>query len=544
MVKHSSTAVPRPGDARRKRLNNEAKPPLVSNFFSIERYYEAADKAYAGFVKAFADPRQLDNAYVFGKRYCAFCIDQIPNHNYYQAPKYRSLRVKHTKQVDSVITTLGDLNKRMDAEEVEIQREAAKEEARRQKEAAEAQQKDFEALQQRVKRQQQRKISSAHNGMDGDAVASSAMSKLQRLRVNLDTKQEGTGRVHSSTSSISSNDSSLLRIRRDPSGEEPRGPGSRYHLPSDDDEEEGSSSLPPPLLPPTENGVPPPPSYNQVLSTRRNGRYRPEQIANQSLGHGANQTPAKRKENYSMAKLQEMYRNDYNTYKQAGSITIQSLSTYQGRQSSSTNGCTVISALVASRHLTSRPSAVQDTEVVDVIDRMCGPILREIRGKLGLGDHALIIPSDVHDVLVDKKILHQDYFSGAAGGNVMDPKHMDEFMKLLIKGEDGKTAHVKSAATFFFREHVICIVKTPVGNKQCQFDLIDSLPGVSTNGGRPAGSRTRCKDVNSLQVLMRWYTSKKFSSSDCSYIDRNEWADATADLDPRVFQGFVWAVKS
>jgi hypothetical protein len=543
MVKHSVTPVPRPGDARRKRLSNDVKPPLVSNFFSIERYYEAAEKSYSGFMEAFANPEQLDKAYVYGKRYCAFCIDQIPNHNYYTAPKYRSLRVKHTKQVDSVITKLEDLNERMDDEEVEIQRKAMEQEAKRQKEAAEAQEKAFEVLQRRVKQQQQNKISSAQKGMDGDAVASSAMSKLQRLRVNLDTKQEGTGRVHSSTSSISSNDSSLLRIRRDPSGEEPRGPGSRYHLPSDDDEE-GSSSLPPPLLPPTENGVPPPPSYNQALSTRRNGRYRPEQMVNQSLGHGANQTPAKRKENYSMAKLQEMYRSDYNKYKGAGSISIQSLTTYQGRQSSSTNGCTVISALVASRHLTSRPSAVNDAEVVDVIDRMCGPILREIRGKLGLGDHALIIPSDVHDVLVDKKILHQDYFIGAAGGNVMDQKHISAFLDLLIHGEDGKSAYVKSAATFFFREHVISIVKTPVGNKQCKFDLIDSLPGVSTNGGRPAASRTCCKDINSLKVLMRWYTSKKFSSSDCSYIDRNEWADATADLDPRVFQGFVWAVKA
>lgn len=314
---------------------------------------------------------------------------------------------------------------------------------------------------------------------------------------------------------------------------------SRYHLPSDDDDDD---LLPPPLSPPCENGqspeAPPPPAYEQVVSTQRNGRHRPDTVMNHDIGIAPPEKPAKRKERIPMRKLQEMYRKDYYRYQQAGSISITPLNTYQGRNSSSTNGCTVISALVAAAHLTSKPSPVGDAEINDIIDVRCGPILRKIRGKLGLGGHALIIPSDVHDQLVDDKILRQEYFVGAAGGNVMDQNHMGEFLKLLFGGEDGDAKFSKSAATFFFREHVISIVKTPAGQGQCYYDLIDSLPAC---GGR--GSRTRCKDENALQVLMRWYTSRKFSDSDCSNIDKNEWNDAMADVDPRVFQGFVWALK-
>ena len=522
----------RPSDERRKALNQEVQPPVVSNFFPIERYYDAADSVFDRFREAIRDPKRLDEAYLYGKRYCVLFLDALPSHNYFTLPKNKALRDRHTRQVQKVLSLLEDVANRMDVEELKRQKEREEQRKREEEERARLEQKRYEELQLRMQRQQQ----FSNQSKPGESVESSAMSKLERLRVNLSAKQEGTGRVNLSATA-------QPRIKRDPSGEEPVGMRtSRYHLPSDEEEDD----LPPPLPPPSENGespsAPPPPSYNQVVSTRRNGRYRAETVMNQSIGIATTEKPAKRQERIPMAQLQEMYRKDYQAYQQAGKICVRPLSTYQGRYSSSTNGCTVISALVAAAHLTPKPIAIHDSEIDNIIDNRCGPILRKIRGKLGLGDHALIIPSDVHDQLVDDKILHQEYFVGAAGGNVMDRQHMGEFLKLLVHGEDGKSAFSKSAATFFFREHVISMVKTPVGNGQVQFELVDSLPG-SLNGGRPCASRTLCKDLNSLQVLMRWYTSRKFSPSDCSYIDKNEWKDATADVDPRVFQGFVWAVK-
>ena len=238
-----------------------------------------------------------------------------------------------------------------------------------------------------------------------------------------------------------------------------------------------------------------------------------------------------------MRQLQEQYKEEYMKHEQMWKIVVSSLSTYQGRIGASTNGCTVISALVAANHLASH-SGITDSQIAEVIDRQCGPILQEIRGKLGLDERALIIPSDVHDHLVDCKILKQKDFIGAAGGNIMEPDHIGEFIKLLSVGEDGKGASRKAAATLFFQEHVVSIVKCPVGQNQSFYDLVDSIPNMS-NGGM--ATHTRCSDVESLEVLLRWYASRKFSDSHCSYIDQNAWDDNSADFDPRVFQGFVWA---
>ena len=147
----------------------------------------------------------------------------------------------------------------------------------------------------------------------------------------------------------------------------------------------------------------------------------------------------------------------------------------------------------------------------------------------------MIIPSDVHDYMVDHKLLFQHKFVGATGGNIVDDEHLEELLKLL-QGEPGKTQHYKAAATFFFREHVISIVKFPTSPTEAVYDMVDSLP---TCNGR--ASRTRCMSFEALKVHLQWYSSRKFSDGNCTYIERNRWDDTMADFDPRVFQAFVWA---
>ena len=217
------------------------------------------------------------------------------------------------------------------------------------------------------------------------------------------------------------------------------------------------------------------------------------------------------------------------------------LGTYQGRLRNSTNGCTVISPLVVSRHLNS-PSNVSDAAIVNVIDKECPPLLREIRKKLELDGDALIIPSDVHDHLVDKKILSQSKFSGACGGNILDDKHIGEFLRLLESGEKGDHMMKRTGAAFFFHEHVVSIVKCPLGGGKFCYDMVDSMPRLvdAYDSNKLMASRTRCHDLDAFEVLLRWYACGKFSSSNCNYIDRNEWDEMMADIDPRVFQAFVW----
>lgn len=91
---------------------------------------------------------------------------------------------------------------------------------------------------------------------------------------------------------------------------------------------------------------------------------------------------------------------------------------------------------------------------------------------------------------------------------------------------------------FFFRDHVISILKIPLGNGACYYDLIDSLPS-SLAGGMAV--RIRCKDQSALESVLQWYALSKFSEAHCDFIDANEWNDGMCDFDPRVFQGFVWS---
>ena len=588
----------RPSDARRKCLNEELSVPMVSNFFSIERYYDAADKVYESFQSAFTEDK-LDDAYVYGKRYCTFCLEAIPTHNYFTADRYKHLQTKHRPQVDFVLTTLAKVAGKMDEEELEKQALAWEQAQREAEEQAKRHKEEYEALQKRA--YQFTSSSTPSTPTSSSNLEASALSKLDMLRKTMSQEQVvvgGTKRIQQTKQQRKTPKDGIVKpeghhdnqhqltIKRDPSGEEPGIPSSRYRLLSDSEDDDdhhyhhqmnGATVLPPPILPPPSSSsssaltssaaAPPPPSYHQVVAAaaERHGRHNQlhqrnflgpnQQQHHNSLGETSSsstttssstslQPKPKRRERIPIRQLQEEYRIAYTKAMANGFIQVTGVDTYQGRQGASTNGCTVISALVAARHLTSNSMAISDSLIMDVIDRQCGPLLRQIRGKLGLSGSALIIPSDVHDHLVDNQILHQDLFEGAAGGNVMDPKHMGEFLKLLAVGEDGMGSHRKAAATFFFHEHVVSIVKiVPSGGGLAYYDLIDSLPTLNS-GGRSKATRTRCEGIEALAKLMRWYTSRKFTDANCTYIDRNAWDDSMADFDPRVFQGFVWSVRN
>lgn len=540
--------VGRPSDERRKQLNQNLVVPMISNFFQLDRYYEVADKVYASFLHCYpvavgngdggktftAEQNQaLDDAFVYGKRYCRFCLDVLPEHNYYGSAKYKSYQIQHTRQVKQVLDALEAIADRMDQYElyrIEQMKEAARKKA---EEEEQAELLRFAALQQRVEQQKKKKAQTS-------GIEASALSKLQLI-------------LGSGTEPLAPPASSAIPTRRvqpDPSGEIPYGqPSTKYALHVDDEDDDvanGDEMLPPPLLPL------PPPSYDEVIvpplpvsGSELWASYDRNTENQESITYPFHRQPSappapgttpishgKKPRGVPFTSLQAQYEQDYYQHIQKGAIQVVHLDTYQGRVAGSTNGCTVISALVVSQHLLS--GIVQNPQIKHVIDQQCIPLLREIRSKLGLGSGALIIPSDVHDHLVDKKLLPQEKFLGAAGGNILDKDHLGEFLKLLAQ------APKQAGATLFFREHVISIVKyvmddSRTGQRFYSYDLIDSLPG-------PKGyaTRTHCQGLESLLVLLRWYASRKFSGQACQFIDKKDWDDATADVDPRVFQGFVW----
>ena len=245
-----------------------------------------------------------------------------------------------------------------------------------------------------------------------------------------------------------------------------------------------------------------------------------------------------------MSQLKQEFSDEWiNTLNNKNNADVFALETHQGKVRDrngldSTNGCSVIAPLIATAHVRSS-GGVSDDAIAQIIDNIAPQLLHVIRAKLGLGPNSLIIPSDVHDHLFDKKIISPESFVGARGGNVMSDEHIGNMLDCLNNDGGGKGQR-KSACAFFFHAHVVCIVKLVVnGGKDIWYDLIDSLPHLVGNVNE--GTRTRCKDVESLRTHLRWYASSKFGPADCDYIDENEWNDASAELDPRVFQAFTWA---
>jgi hypothetical protein len=543
--KHQASA------ARRQHLReadaSSGTIPTVSNFFPIERYYEASDKVLQTFEAAF-ERKRLDEAYVYGMRYCTFCVKGIVNHDYYNSTKFAARRVQTNQRVDAVLTKLDQVAELMDQEEIEkearrqaILKRQREERLRKQKELEQQRLADIER-----RLAKQKEAFSSFQGEDkkeGENVEESAMAKLQRLSQPAVPVPPPPGEE---------------KGKRRVSFQQPEEPdGHTFNTPTSFDE----NTLPPPVLPPDltdeDSNVPPtpsdtvtPPSYQQIIANQ--SYFGPGAVSHKSSSSSGSSTPqapsydsivkqqqrkpkkpSTPKKKLSIREYVSQASRRYREYLQKGKIQISTLNTYQGRISGSTNGCTVISACVVSRHLQGR--GITDAEVQSIVDKECVPLLSTIRSKLGLGGGSLIIPSDVHDHMVDHNLLHQHKFVGAAGGNICDPSHLQQVYKML-QGEPGKNQHLKAGATLFFREHVISIVKFPISPTEAVYDLVDSLPMIN---GR--ASRTRCDSMKSLQVLLEWYTSHKFSDSNITYIDRNKWNDAMADFDPRVFQAFAWA---
>jgi hypothetical protein len=531
-----------PGYDRRQRLQDAGDGvPTVSNFFPIERYYEASDKVFESFKAAF-EARQLDNAYVYGKRYSNFYVYGIVKHDYYRSKSSEARRNQANKRVDYVLNQLELVSDWMDAEELEKKKKMHAL-LRRQKEERERRQRELD--QKRIndleKRIEQQKSSSAYRTSTN--LEESALAKLQRLG-NPGGVQQPSPRDPRDPRADGPPSHNQKRINSSVPAEPDGRLLSQIQLHSNVD-------LPPPLLPPRENGNEnreneAPPSYNSIVEQSTYFGPSMDNSSTKTSAQGKSHLSApscntgnriKKEKPQKELPIRQSIRNavaKHRKYRQEGKIQVSPLRTYQGRVNGSTNGCTVISACVVSKHMETH-GGVNDSQIQSVIDSECVPLLRAIRKKRGLGGASLIIPSDVHDYLVDHKWLYQHKFSGVTGGNIANPNHLGELMKLL-DGEQGKTSHLKCGATLFFREHVISIVKFPRSATEAIYDMIDSLP---TCNGR--GSRTRCHSIDALKVHLEFYCTGKFSESNLKYIEHNRWDDAMADFDPRVFQSFVWA---
>ncbi len=297
--------------------------------------------------------------------------------------------------------------------------------------------------------------------------------------------------------------------------------------------------------------------------------------------------------NMTASRLSSCYQNEFAKCLNFNKIQLHSLATFQGRINGSTNGCTVIAPLLCISFFKSgkEPQIVDsqylgglsDEAISEVIDVHTSEILPKVRKNLGLGKDTFIIPSDVHDFLIEKKFLLQNQFVTVVGGNILNDQHLNELIDALKSSQTPSLYGKRIGATLFFHEHVIAIhrihrvsIQDDIDNSQIWFDLIDSLPHRETfthfqpypsegkvsdweylnsfdssiDGPIPLlhnkdkrinAIRIRCFDVDSLRVALRWFACSKFSDSNCAFIDKYPWEDSKSDFDPRVFQAFVWS---
>jgi len=284
----------------------------------------------------------------------------------------------------------------------------------------------------------------------------------------------------------------------------------------------------------------------------------------------------------NVANLTTLYQEQYTSLREKGVFHIRFLDTYQGRNPLSTNGCTVIGPLLCIHYFTCSEenrvsssasifsedklywdSGMPDELINQVIDDHAASILPVVRGNLNLGHDSFIIPSDVHDHLIEVGLLSTSSFVGVCGGNILDEQHLSSFKSTLLLLDDERERERlkgrKIGATLFFHAHVIAIHVIKSGD-DVWIELIDSLPNPDTwinscpnevemmdyeysNEQIQNAIRLRCTDVEHFNTLILQYALTKFSEEEQNFIDNNQFDERNCEssFDPRVFQAFVWA---
>lgn len=108
-----------PSCLRRESLLKSEQKMSVCNFTPIVRYYELASKLFESFRKTY-EQKDLDGAYVLGKRYATFCTDVLPTHSHYCSTRadLKRLRLENYHKLCDVANVLEEVVLMMDEEEL------------------------------------------------------------------------------------------------------------------------------------------------------------------------------------------------------------------------------------------------------------------------------------------------------------------------------------------------------------------------------------------------------------------------------------------
>ena len=121
-----------------------------------------------------------------------------------------------------------------------------------------------------------------------------------------------------------------------------------------------------------------------------------------------------------------------------------------------------------------------------IIDNVAGPIAKEIRKENNIhGYYGYVSLQEA----IDGISKDDTDFAGVAGGNVMDDNHIENFLKLLSEGEQGKLHNVTTSAAFLFKGHTINVNKCITGTTgDIWYEINDSLGVLHTKAWKVRGS--------------------------------------------------------
>jgi len=528
------TSAQGPSHGRRQALLKMEENMQVSNFVNILRYYGIAAKLFQAFRNS-VEQNEIDLAYILGKRYANFCTNSLPTHDYYNSPRpdLRRLRIENHRNLSEVAALLEEIVRLMDNEELDgseqHQYNADLELPEPPVFSPRAASKPMSTIIGSLSIHQNSSIDNSacftSTSLPNGTILSSSSNKNYNPSMMIPP-------FPSSSSTIMPTDSSLNNLNRSADLLTISSSSDNIDFPT-----APAFSLSPSI------------SQMSIVPTVKQDNKRntsPEDLP------------------ISLDELCNLYSQEYGDFKAKGLIQIYHLTTHQGRiqieGNDSANGCTVISSLIIKNHFLSSGPGVSDDTIEFVIDSEAPPILKDIRQRLGLQPHAMIIPSDVQNYFIEKEILKQEQFVDACGGNILDPEQRGELLRMLQNDNylpdqkstncyAAKTYHKKIGVALFFHEHVICILKLVFPDGKVWYDLLDSLPRTNALKEKAFlnisynSTRTRCKSIEALDATIRWYACSKFTESDKSYVDANKWDDLLCDFDPRVFQAFVWTER-
>ena len=125
------------------------------------------------------------------------------------------------------------------------------------------------------------------------------------------------------------------------------------------------------------------------------------------------------------------------------------LTTRQGQNQSSSNGCVVIAILVCAGHLRAEQDLTKE-DLARIIDEYAPDFLELIRDELGLSDASLLVFDDVHQKFLDEyKLLHAPW-SVYETGNCLDRAKVESFLDKFA----GVPETHKAACALYFNEYL------------------------------------------------------------------------------------------